>query len=162
MQALLEKKPIVVKRPRRFFSEDMPDEVTLTFSLPPELGDTDALLARIRARVAEVEAQAEATRARTGARVLGRRAVRKQSWRDCPRTREPRFNLSPQVACRSKWARIEALQRNRDFVAAYLDARTRWRAGRPVLFPFGTYWLRRFAFVPVAGPPKIPIAALVN
>ncbi|HVV82236.1 MAG TPA: hypothetical protein VHE35_04125 [Kofleriaceae bacterium] len=162
LRALLDKKPIVVKRPRRFFTEDMPEEVTLTFSLPPELGDTEALLARIRARVAEVEEAAAARRARTGARVLGRRAVRKQSWRDGPRTRERRFNLSPRVACRSKWARIEALQRNRDFVAAYLDARARWRAGRPAIFPFGTYWLRRFAFVAVAGPPKIPIAALPN
>jgi hypothetical protein len=86
--------------------------------------------------------------------------VRKQSWRDRPGTREPRFGLRPQVACRSKWARIEALQRNRDFVEAYVDARARWLRGQASLFPPGTYWLRLFARVPVAGhPSKIPIAA---
>ena len=162
LRALLEKRPIVVQRPRHFFSEDMPEEVTLTFALPPELGDTDALLARIRARVAEVEAAEAARRAATGARVLGRRGVRKQSWRDRPRTHEPRFGLRPQVAAGNKWARIEALQRNARFVSDYLEARARWRAGLPTMFPAGTYWLRHFAFVPVAAPPKIPIADTVN
>ena len=159
LRALLDKVPIVVKRPRHFFSDDMPEEVTLTFAIPPELGDADAILARIRARVAEVEAEEAARRASTGARVLGRRAVRQQSWRERPRTHEPRFGLRPQVACRNKWARIEAVQRNAHFLDAYLDARARWRAGLPTLFPAGTYWLRRFAFVPVAGPPKVPITA---
>src|SRR5262245_16331398 len=56
LRALLEKRPIVVQRRRHFFSDDMPERVTLTFAIPPELGDTDAILARIRTRVAEVEA----------------------------------------------------------------------------------------------------------
>ncbi len=159
LRALLDKKPIVVKRPRHFFSEDMPESVTLHFRIPPGLGDEDQILARIRAGVAAVEAAEAAKRAATGARVFGRRAVRKQSWRDRPRTHEPRFGLRPQVACRNKWARIEALQRNADFLAAYLDARRLWLAGRPALFPLGTYWLARHAFVPVAEPPKISTAA---
>ena len=159
IRALLDKKPIVVRRPRHFFSDDMPEEVTLTFAIPPELGDPDAILARIRVRIAEVEAVEAARRAATGARVLGRRAVRRQSWRDRPRTRAPRFGIRPQVACRNRWARIEALQRNRDFVVAYRDARVRWLAGLPTLFPPGTYWLRHHAFVPVAVPPEIPFAA---
>ena len=153
LRALLNKEPIVVKRPRHFFREDMPEEVTLTFAIPPELGDAADILARIRARVAEVEEAEAAKRARTGARVLGRRAVLRQSWSDRPRSREPRFGLRPSVACRSKWARIEALQRNRDFVAAYLDARDLWRVGRPAIFPPGTYWLRRHAPITVASDP---------
>jgi hypothetical protein len=43
------------------------------------------------------------------------------------------------VASRSKWARIEALLRNRAFVADYLSVRGRWRQGEPTLFPPGTY-----------------------
>ena len=50
------------------------------------------------------------------------------------------------------WARIEALLRNRAVVADYVTARDRWRQGEPTLFPPGTYWLRRFAYVPVAEP----------
>jgi hypothetical protein len=62
---------------------------------------------------------------------------------------EPRRNLRPQVAGRNKWARIEALLRNRAFVLEYAMARDGWRNGIPVMFPPGTYWLRRFASVPV-------------
>ena len=36
---------------------------------------------------------------------------------------EPRRNLQPRVATQSKWARIEALLRNRAFAAEYAAAR---------------------------------------
>jgi hypothetical protein len=54
------------------------------------------------------------------------------------------------VAARNKWARIEALCRNRAFVTAYAVARASWRDGIAAVFPPGTYWLRRFAHVTVA------------
>jgi hypothetical protein len=53
--------------------------------------------------------------------------------------------LSPRVAARSKWSRIEALLRNRAFRDAYTAARASFASGiRDVIFPAGTYWLRRF------------------
>jgi hypothetical protein len=167
LRDLLARRTITVKRPRHFFRDDgdLPEELELTLGLPPELGDADEILATIRRRVAEVEAEAAAERARTGARVLGRRAIRQQSWRDRPRTHEPRFGLRPTVAARNKWARIEALQRNRAFLDAYRDARARWLTGARAIFPPGTYYLRRFAAVPVAAAPVagtprgIPIVA---
>jgi REP-associated tyrosine transposase len=55
----------------------------------------------------------------------------------------------PRVATRCKWARIEALMRNRAFVVDYASARERWRNGIAAVFPAGTYWLQRFASVPV-------------
>jgi hypothetical protein len=61
--------------------------------------------------------------------------------------------LSPQVAGRSTWHRIEALQRLTAFVVAYRDAWRRWRAGmRGVQFPPGTYALRRHAGVLCQAP----------
>jgi hypothetical protein len=63
--------------------------------------------------------------------------------------REPRRNLRPRVAATNKWARIEALLRNRAFVRDYMAARQQWREGAKVVFSAGTYWLRRFAYVPV-------------
>jgi hypothetical protein len=57
--------------------------------------------------------------------------------------------LSPRVASVNRWARIEALQRSKAFLAAYRAARDLWKAGIAALFPAGTYWLRRFAGVPV-------------
>ena len=46
-------------------------------------------------------------------------------------------------------ARMEALLRNRAFVVDYVDARARWQHGAAAAFPPGTYWLQRFASVPV-------------
>ena len=152
LSELLNGRPMRARRPSHFFRPDgpMPAEVTLDLTLPPELGDPSEILHTVRARVAEVEAEQAAQRAETGRSVLGRRRILRQSWRDSPTSHEPRRTLNPRVAARSKWHRIEALRRNTEFVAAYRVARVAWLAGLQVVFPTGTYWLRRFAGVPVA------------
>jgi putative transposase len=154
LSALLNQRPLTIQRPHRFFRRTgpMPAEVTLALVLPPELGDGDAIRRAIRERVAAVEAEVAGQRARSGAPLLGRRAVLLQSWRGQPTTREPRRGLRPRVAARTKWARIEALQRCRDFVSDYREARGRWLRGLAAVFPIGTYWLRRFANVPIEPP----------
>jgi len=128
----------------------MPAAVALNFVLPRELGDTSQLLAALRERVAAVEAAVAAERMRTGARILGRRTILRQSWRGCPVSRAPRRGLRPRLAARNQWARLEATRRNREFLAAYREARACWLAGAAIPFPVGTYWLRRFAHVPSA------------
>ena len=53
--------------------------------------------------------------------------------------------------CRENlWARLEAIQRKRDFVRDYRKARRALLAGMPIPFPAGTYWLHRFMGVEVA------------
>ena len=106
--------------------------------------------AELHHQVTATEAAVAVERRRTGAGVLGRRAILRQSWRACPTRREPRRQLRPRVAARSPWSRVEALLRNRQFLAAYREARDRWVAGTLIPFPIGTYWLRRFAHVPLA------------
>ena len=136
-------------RPLHFFRPDgaIPDTLELPLTLPAELGPAAAVLSELRDRVRAVELERAAERARTGGRVLGRRAVLAQSWRDAPASVEPRRNLRPRVATRSKWARIEALLRNRAFAIEYASARKRWRDGVPAVFPPGTYWLQRLRSV---------------
>jgi hypothetical protein len=152
LQALLAGRPLHARRPLHFFRPDgpMPEEVELRLTIPPELGSKDQVLAELRERVRAVEVERAAERQRTGHRVVGRRAVLAQSWRSQPVSFEPRRNLRPRIAAPSKWARIEALLRNRAFVEAYTSAREAWRAGLAVRFPPGTYWLRRFAYVQIA------------
>ena len=149
--ALLAGRPLRATRPLHFFRADgpMPDALELPLTIPAELGPPAAVVAELRDRVRAVELERASERARTGRRVLGRRAVRAQSWRDCPASIEPRRNLRPRVATRSKWARIEALVRDRAFAIEYASAREQWRNGLPAVFPPGTYWLQRFASVPV-------------
>ena len=156
LDALLNRRTIVVRRPKQFFRAggSMPEEVTLELGLPPGIEDADAFLCALRERVAAEEERLAAERRRAGRGVLGRRGVLQQDWRSCPTSREPRRGLQPRVAARSVWARIEALQRNRAFIDAYRTARAAWLAGLEAVFPPGTYWLRRFASVVVAEPSR--------
>ncbi len=145
-------KPIRARRPKYFFSEKgvMPAEVTLELTVPPELGDAVAFRRAVIDGVAALENQKRAERMSTGSQVLGRARILRQSWRDSPTSNEPRRALKPRLAARSIWHRIERLQRSKAFVAAYKAARLAWLAGLEVVFPAGTYWLRRFANVRVA------------
>jgi len=149
---LLDGRSVTVRRPRHFFRAEgpMPETATLELTIPPELGDAEEIRRRIRERVASFEQEAAAARRRTGATVLGRRAILKQSWTGRPAGRLPRRGLRPRLAARNKWLRVEALLRDRAFLASYREAFARWRAGLAAVFPPGTYWLRLFANVTVA------------
>ena len=152
LYSLLNGKPMHAHRPTYFFRArgPMPAEVTLHLVIPPELGDPAEIRRTLRERVEKVENHFRQLRARTGRRILGRQRVLRQSWRDSPSSAEPRRNLRPRVAAKNTWARIEALQRDRQFVIDYGAARVAWLAGLPAVFPAGTYWLHRFAGVTVA------------
>ena len=154
--AHLDGRSLVAFRPRHYFRADgpMPDEISFSLAPAPGFEHLDAaefgrlLLAEVR----KIERVAAQRRAETGRPVLGMRAVVKQRMGDRPRSREPRRKLSPRVACRNTWRRIEALMRNREFHALYRTAREQFLAGLDAIFPAGSYWLRRFAGVPCEPP----------
>jgi putative transposase len=149
--ALMTGRVLRATRPLHFFRPDgpMPDALEITLTIPRELGPAEPVLAELRDRVRLIENDRAAERRSSGRNVQGRRAVLAQSWRDQPETAAPRRNMRPRVATRSRWARIEALLRNRTFISEYADARSRWRDGAVSTFPPGTYWLQRFAGVQV-------------
>jgi hypothetical protein len=141
-----------IYRPPHFFRGDgpLPEFVDLQYTIPPELGDADTVLAQLREMVDAEEARLGAERLRTGKALLGASGVRRQSWRTMPSSVEPRRGLRPKFAARSFWSKLEAIRRDRAFVNAYRAARALWLAGLDAVFPIGTYWLRRFANVPIA------------
>ena len=149
--ALCAQRVLKARRPKHFFraAGPMPREVTLTLRVPEELGDTNTLLAELASRVQTLERSAAERRRAEGVALLGRKAVLEQSWRSAPDTFEPRRQLNPRIAARSMWSRIEAIMRNRDFLDAYRYARQRWINGIAAAFPQGTYWLKRFASIPI-------------
>jgi hypothetical protein len=150
--ALLAGRPLRAERPWHFYRREgvMPDVVEMRLAIPAELGPEAEVTAELRQRVAAAEVSLAIERQRAGMKVYGRRAVLQQAWWGRPSSFEPRRNLRPRVAARSKWARIEALRRNQNFVVDYMAAREAWRAGAAVTFPAGTYWLRRHAHVLIA------------
>jgi putative transposase len=146
---LISGRTLAVERPRHFFrsSGPMPESVELAMTVPVELGGYD-IIDEVRARVQLVEQAVAEERRRVGFRLVGRRAVLRQSWKDSPQTVEPRRRLRPRFAGAAK-VRVAALACYRQFVAAYRDARVRWLDRQPATFPIGTYWLLRFAAVSV-------------
>jgi REP-associated tyrosine transposase len=159
VKALLKGLTMKATRPRYFFSKDgcMPPEVELVLKLPDHFPNKEAFLEELGRRITAVEEACRLERRKKGRTVLGRRRVKRQSWRDSPTSHEPRRGIRPRVATRSKWARIAALQRNKEWQADYRVAFERHRAGLPAVFPYGTYRMKRIANVDVAPGPRPPI-----
>lgn len=154
VQALLTGTPMKAYRPKHFFRDQgsMPAEVELVLRLPDYIENKEAFLAELRRRITSVEEQHISERMRTGRRVIGRRRILRTSWRESPTSREPRRTLRPRVAARDPSLRILTLQAMKDWQLEYHEARVNWLVGAPSEFPFGTYWLRRFATVVVKPP----------
>lgn len=128
-----------IERPRGFFGKRMPKQGVLKIVPPPRSDEIapDVLQRMINERVRK----AEESRDRTN-KVLGMEGVLAQHWNSSPDTFEPRRELNPRVAARRRSARIEALQRSKDWLTRYYVALARFRAGeRDVEFPRGTYWM---------------------
>ncbi len=139
------------RRPLTFFdptNDELPNAVTLRLTRPKVLlGLSDELLhveLERETRAREVAKQDQLRQA--GKRFLGEARVQRQQWTENPRSRETRFTRTPTRASANKWARIAAAQQDRVWRTAYAAARERFLAGsREVFFPFGSYWLCRFA-----------------
>ena len=155
----LSDRPMTVKRPHWFFDKTgtMPETVQLRFARPPEFAELsqEEWAERIRTAVVFEEDQAAEARRENNGRVLGRKAILRQSPFSCPRTATVRRRLRPRVASRSKWRRIELLRENRCFLHSYRSAYERRRSGSvDVEFPYGTYQLRKLKLVCCQqGPP---------
>jgi REP element-mobilizing transposase RayT len=149
--AIVGERPIVARRPRHFFRDDesggdMPEVVTVRFVQPPAWRSVPPrqFVALIAEGIENAERDAAAQRATTGRRVVGRKAILGQRWNDRPDSREPRRNLSPRVAAKDKWRRIEAILRNRVFETRHRQARIARAGGVTMAFPFGTWAMRVF------------------
>jgi len=148
--SLVSKRSLRARRPLHFFRNPgpMPEMVELRTTIPPELGDADEVIAEIRAGVEGVERDAAESRKRSGIRVVGRSRVLRQSWKEGPSTIESRRNARPRFAGHGE-VRAIALLEYRAFLEAYVDARHRWLSRKQASFPHGTYWLARFAAIPL-------------
>ena len=143
--ACLDGEALPVERPQAFFRKygRLPAVAHLRLTRPAAFQGDDAFLKTITDRLRDAEERAAYELAREGRRFLGAAKVRAQRPFARPVSGEPRRELSPRVACRSKWRRIEALLRLADFVRSYREALDAWRNGRrDALFPPGT-WLMR-------------------
>ena len=138
-------KPLKIRKPKGFFDEqgNLPDVVELQLVPPPAFKDHASFVELLLESLAEAEQVAVARIEGEGRSFLGVAGVLCQGVESRPATEEPRRQLNPRVACRSKWKRIETLQRLKEFTCAYRAALARWRRGvRDTLFPPGTWHMR--------------------
>jgi len=137
--------PTKIRRTTGFFRDQgpVPSSAPLELSVPPVLRGGSDLVQRLERMVRERERELQQQAQAKGLSFLGRKKVLRQSPWGRPRDAEPRRGLNPRIACRDKWKRIETIQRLKEFVAAYREARQRYLDGEThVRFPAGTYWLR--------------------
>ncbi len=139
--------------PKHFFRDDdaggaMPATVSVTFEPPPSL----AHLPRdhYASAVAELLCMTALERGESGKAVLGPKKILEQHWNDSPSTPEPRRQISPTVACRDKWRRIERLQMNKLFQKVYRQAFDAFRTGLTAMFPLGTWAIQFRAAIAIS------------
>jgi putative transposase len=148
--------PVEIRRSSGFFREHgpVPASASLELSIPSSLlSESDDVTQVLERMVRERERELQQRARVQGLKFLGRRRVLRQSPWGRPRDAEPRRGLNPKVACRDKWKRIETLQRLKQFLADYREARQRYLDGdTDVRFPAGTYWLRVRLGVLCSGP----------
>jgi REP element-mobilizing transposase RayT len=137
--------PLRFQRPRHYFAEDgaMPKAAELQLVAPTCFSDADTFRGLVTAEFEGLESAARAEASASGRGFLGLARILKARPRARPKDREPRGELSPKIACKDKWKRIEALGRLASFLQAYRVALGAWRSGRrDVEFPAGTYMMR--------------------
>jgi len=146
--------PVAITRPTQFFDEKglMPASVEFQLTHPPGFENDPTFIERLLASLREAEESEAVKLANQGQSFMGVARILAQSFFGRPALGEPRRTLSPRIACRNKWKRIEALQRLVEFRAAYREALAAWRTGmRDVLFPPGTWRMRILHAAPCAG-----------
>jgi putative transposase len=148
-------KPITIRRPERFFSKDMPEEVQIVLHRPPGVRDDlddrelrSSIREEVRRRQGDIAAEVRAA----GRTFLGVKRVLRCSRRAVPKAR-PLFGMHPEVAAGDKELRIAALARNAIFRAEYELTRERRRSGDyTAIYPYGTYLARVRENAPCHGP----------
>lgn len=152
--AWLDGRTITVERPSAFFGarSKLPKVMTGRLVAPPGFeGTFEEWAERVRIGVAVEERRAAELRARTGSRILGRKAVRRASPHQRATSKRTHRGMKPFIAARNPDARRRALAELALFRATYAQRRLEFIGGdRTVLFPVGTWALVHVAGVLVA------------
>jgi hypothetical protein len=142
-------------RPAHFFrvDGDQPDFIDVPIYRPRGLlrmpGVEWKSLVEQRVRAAETEHRERRRASRKT--ILGRDAILAPAPSGSPVADEPHVNISPRIAAKNKWTRIEASGRGKAFLESYLSAIKSWMAGLAnAVSPYGTFWMRRLAHVTCA------------
>ena len=155
--ALITGTPLRATRPAKFHGKKskMPAEIFVPFRIPARYGDPKPIIDEIVRRVTAFEDEEIARRTASGMSVMSRHKLLRQSPFESPTKSKKKTRIKPTIAAINDETRFEAIQRLRDFRRAYREALAAYRAGKPIPFPPGTYWLVRHLGVAVESAEKI-------
>jgi REP element-mobilizing transposase RayT len=139
---------LTARKPSVFFDPNshLPATAELALTVPPRFPSAAEFRSVVTTELQAIEARHQ------GRKFLGVARVLAQSPFARPAPGEPRFEISPRIAARDKWRRIEGLLRLKEFVEEYRSAWADRRSGAGnVVFPAGTWLLRVLHGVQCAG-----------
>jgi putative transposase len=150
--------PVKIERPDIFFREDgtVPGQVPLELTVPPAFAKMSPKAFRqiVERKLRAKEEVVKRRLARKNRRVVGVRRILAQSEYDSPRTYAQHRGLNPRLAAVDPWRRLETIRRIKSFIIAYREAMEQFKEGKhDVVFPYGTYRMKRFGGA-VVGPPS--------
>jgi putative transposase len=159
--ALLSGAVQTIERPKFYFRSTgkMPAQVTIRYEFPAEAGNAEELLQALQERVTMIERALRADRVRRRISVLGVASIRKQHHEARPKTASAKGEIKATFAASNETKRLERLRERLEFLSSYREARVRYKLGKRVVFPRGTYQLRRHHGVRTVGEPPLPRAA---
>ena len=146
----------VCKRPSFYFRDEdkggsMPKKMKLKLGLPESLGDSKAAFKELKELIKDQELLLQEAHKKAGKSYLGKEAVKRQSIESIPSTAGKESTLSPRLACRDKWRRMEILQLMKSFLESYKEAWGRFKGGDiHVEFPLGSYRMGNIKAVGIA------------
>lgn len=147
------------KRPNVFFRENgpLPDQASLRLELPESVTRSPSeFKTDINIRIKQTQEERKEVAKRRKRPFLGLSGVASAKHTDRPTSGTPRRNLNPHVASKNGCALRNAMLRIKLFRAEYADARERFNRGEfGVIFPFGTYGLKKTVSIQSIPPPDI-------
>lgn len=126
-------------------SSDAPEKVTIRLVRPPCMQRASAKKVRktIRAEVRSAEARASKDRQSENRRVLGMAKVKATYFKDSPEQAEAMFQSEPLVSGKDPEARQAIQHAYETFVHLYRQAWLAFKRNRDIVFPHGTWWMRK-------------------
>ena len=146
-------KVLRIRRPDFFFSDHMPEYVEIAIEPPPGYDSLEDWADALTAEADAHESEARRVAAENGVRFPSAADRRRLLRFDAPRT-PPGTGGDPLIACRDPELRRATVERTKVFREAYRVARAAFLEGdRDVVWPYGTFQMRRTYGCPAQGPP---------
>ena len=140
-----------VKRPEYFNADSsVPEQITLSFVPPPALAarDLEQVYQEVQEAIDEEQRALRTEVTSSGRCFMGVKRIVEVNPFDRPTTQEQSNEVNPRISASDPEVMHKGKARLKYFWQVYREALSKLRAGVEAVFPYGTFWNRRFLGVP--------------